>query len=352
MEQLSQAEASIRGQAQVWQHMLAFADSMALKCAVELRIPDIIQSHGNPISLSQIASSIIDSPSPNIPYLKRIMRLLVRRKIFSAEQPSDGGETLYGLTEVSKWLVRDSETTVAPMFLMETHPWAMNPWHCLSQCVKDGGNAFEKANGYKIWEFAARNDEFNKIFNSGLASTSRVTMRAILEGNKDGFCDLKSLVDVGGGTGNLVSEIVKKYPKIKGINYDLPHVVSTAPEYEGVCHVGGDMFQSVPNADAVIMKYILHDWNDEDCVKLLKNCRKAIPEKTGKVMIVDIVLKPEGDGLFDDTGLVFDLLMIAHTEGAERTEVEWKKLLEEAGFPRYKIINIPAMTSIIEAYPQ
>ncbi|EEF44475.1 xanthohumol 4-O-methyltransferase [Ricinus communis] len=352
MEGVFEDEASLIGQAQVWQLMFAFADSMALKCAVELHIPDIIHSHGKSITLSQIASSI-DSTSPDIPYLQRIMRLLVRRNIFTADHPSDGGETLYGLTHVSKWLVHDSDRTLAPMVLMENHPWTINPWHCFSQCVKKGGIAFEKANGHEIWDFAARNPEFNKMFNGGMSCTARLTIRAILEGYKDGFCSMKSLVDVGGGTGDLVTEIVKSHPHIKGINYDLAHVVSTAPAYEGVCHVGGDMFQAIPNADAVIMKWIMHDWGDEDCVRILKNCRKAIPEKTGKVMIVDIVLQPEGNGLFDDTRLVFDLLMIAHSSGGkERTEAEWKKILEEGGFPRYRIIKIPALTSIIEAYPE
>ena len=101
------------------------------------------------------------------------------------------------------------------------------------------------------------------------------------------------------------------------------------------------------------MQWIMHDWNDESCVKILKNCRKAIPEETGKVIIVDVVLQPEGNGLFDDTSLVFDLLMIAHSSGGkERTELEWKKVLEEGGFPRYNIIKISALPSIIEAYPK
>ena len=96
----------------------------------------------------------------------------------------------------------------------------------------------------------------------------------------------------------------------------------------------------------------MHDWSDESCVKILKNCRKAILEETGKVIIVDVVLEPEGNDLFDDTSLVFDLVMIAHTSGKERTELEWKKVLEEAGFPLYNIIKIPALQSIIEAYPK
>ncbi|KAI8012217.1 Xanthohumol 4-O-methyltransferase [Camellia lanceoleosa] len=95
----------------------------------------------------------------------------------------------------------------------------------------------------------------------------------------------------------------------------------------------------------------MHDWNDEDCVKILKNCRKAIPKKTGKMIIIDLVLNPEADGMFDDTGLLFDLLLIAHCSGGkERIELEWKKVLEEGGFPCYNIIKIAAFPSIIEAF--
>ncbi|KAM4103828.1 hypothetical protein ACJW30_06G108500 [Castanea mollissima] len=351
-----EAEAELQGQADIWKYMLSFADSMAVKCAVELRIADIINMHGGPMTLSQIVAGIPDAQSPDIGYLTRIMRLLVRRKIFTTQShhhPSEGGDTLYGLTHSSRWLLHDSKMTLAPMLLMEDHPLLMAPWHCFSQCVKEGGIAFKKAHGREFWDFGSVNPEFNKLFNDGMACTAHIVMNAIVSEYKDGFGSVGSLVDVGGGTGSVLAEIVKSYPHIKGINFDLPHVVATAPIYDGITHVGGDMFEAIPNADAVFMKWIMHDWNDESCVKILKNCRKAIPEESGKVIIVDVVLQPEGDGLFDDTCLAFDLLMIAHSSGGkERTELEWKKVLEAGGFPRYNIIKISALPSIIEAYPK
>ncbi|TXG55202.1 hypothetical protein EZV62_020458 [Acer yangbiense] len=352
METEKTSEELVRGQAEIWQHMFSFADSMVLKCAVELRIADIIHSHdGAPMTLSQIASCI-DSPSPDIPYLTRIMRLLVRKNIFTVHHPSDGGESLYGLTHVSKWLLHGSDLSLAPMILMQTHPSMMAPLHCLSKCVKEGGIAFEKTHGRQVWDFASQNPEFNNMFNDGMACAARIIARAIMTGYKDGFGCIGSLVDVGGGTGTMVAEIVKSHPHIKATNFDLPHVIATAPLHDGVYHVGGDMFQDIPNADAVFMKWIMHDWTDEDCVKILRNCKKAIPEKNGKVIIVDLVLQPDGNGTFDDVGFTFDLLMMADTSGGkERTELQWKKLLEEGGFPRYKVISIPDLLSIIEAYP-
>ncbi|XP_060194857.1 (R,S)-reticuline 7-O-methyltransferase-like [Lycium barbarum] len=343
--------AMLQGQAQLYKYMFAFADSMTIKCAVELRIADIIHSHGHPITLSQIATNI-DSSSPDISCLSRIMRLLVRQKIFTAAT-SQGEDTLYGLTPISRWLLHDTELSMAPIFLLQNNPILMAPWHYFSSCVKEGGIAFKKAHGSEIFEMASKDAELNEIFNKGMNSVTKSTMKAVLTGYKDGFNSITSLVDVGGGTGAAISEIVKAYPHIKGTNFDLPHVVSTAQKYEGVSHVGGDMFQAIPPAEAVFAKWIMHDWGDEDCVKILKNCRKAIPMQTGKVIIVDAVLKSEGDGLFDDLGFVFDLVMIAHSSGGkERSEDEWNKLLKEAGFPRYNIIEIPSWLSVIEAYPQ
>ncbi|KAK7854531.1 xanthohumol 4-O-methyltransferase [Quercus suber] len=348
-----EAEAELQAQADIWKYMLSYVDSMAVKCAVELRIADIINMNGCPITLSQIVADIPDALSPNVSYLKRIMRLLVRRKIFTDHHPSEGGDTKYGMTHLSRWLLQDSQMSLAPMLLMETHPRLMTPWHTISHCIKDGGICFEKINGREIWDFASENPEFNKLFNDAMACTARIVMNTILSEYKHGFDSVGSLVDVGGGIGSGLAEIVKSYPHIKGINFDLPHVAATAPIYDGITHVGGDMFHSIPNADAIFMKWILHDWSDDNCVKILKNCRKAIPKETGKVIIVGVVLQPDGDGLFDDTGFVFDLLMLAHTSGGrERTELEWKKVLEGAGFPHYNLIKIPALPSIIEAYPK
>ncbi|PPD87219.1 hypothetical protein GOBAR_DD15836 [Gossypium barbadense] len=242
MERIELDEAMLQGQ----RYLYSFADFMALKSAMELRIPDIIHSHGGAATLSQIASCINDSlTSPDITTRARIMRLLVHRKIFTIHPPSDGGDPLYYLTHSSRWLVHDSEQTLAPMVLMENHLWEM--------CVKDGGVAFKKAHGCEIWDLASRNPDFNKLFNDGLACTSKFITNAIQSGYKQWFNSIGSLVDVGG----LISEIVKLYPHIKGVNFDLPHVVSSASAYNGVSHIGGDMFHAIPNTDAIIMKVLI-----------------------------------------------------------------------------------------------
>ncbi|PIA30699.1 hypothetical protein AQUCO_05400063v1 [Aquilegia coerulea] len=291
----------VQSQADMWELIFAFGDSMVLKCAMKLGIADIINKHGSP----QIAEEISSSSSLDINYLFQIMRFLVRKRVLTSE--SKDGHTLYGLTHGGKWLLRDVEFSLAPFLEMQTHEWWLDTWHHLDKCVLEGGV---------------------------------------------GFDTMTSLIDVGGGTGMMIGEIVKAYPHINGINFDLPHVLATAPEYLGVVHLPGDMFIQIPQANAVIMKWILHDWSDEDCVKILQNCHKAVASNGGKVIIVDAVLDPVGRGAFDGSVMKFDLVMMAHTGGKERTEAEWQILLQDGGFPTYKIIRIPALQSIIEAYPK
>ncbi|KAK3404643.1 hypothetical protein EUGRSUZ_K00950 [Eucalyptus grandis] len=348
---MAQRDEPLSGQVQVWKLMYAYVDSMALNCAVELRIPDIIHSlGGGPVTLAQIASHI-PSPSVKTCVLGRIMTPLVRKNIFSAH--CDGRETLYGLTPSSRWLLQGAgHLNLSPLVLLAGHQYMVSPWHSLSDYIKDGGSfPLKRAYGCEMWDLESQNPEFSRTFRDAMACSNKLMMKAIVDAYKDGFERVGSLVDVGGGTGSAVAEIVRAYPHIKGINFDQPHIVAAAPAHGGVSHVGGDMFEAIPSADAVFMKWILHDWNDEDSVRILKNCRRAVAETNGKVILAEVVLRPEGDGLFDDTGIASDLTMITQTGGKERTEPEWKKLLEEGGFPRCNIFQTPSLLSIIEAFP-
>ncbi|KAI3906829.1 hypothetical protein MKW92_010644 [Papaver armeniacum] len=351
---ISEEEERLKGQAEIWEHMFAFVDSMALKCAVELGIPDIINSHGHPVTVSEIINSLktVTSPSPNVDYLTRVMRLLVHKHLFTSQFHQESNQIVYGLTRSSKWLLKDSKFNLSP--LVSFNPTSLKPWQYLGKCVLENGFPFERAHGCGIWDLALADSKFNEYMNGAMQCMTIMIINQMLIGYKDGFNDIGLLVDVGGGTGTMIAQIVEANPHIQSINFDLPHVVATCSGFPGVKHIGGDMFVGIPEADAIIMKSILHDWSDEDCTKILKNCYKAVTnKKNGKVIIVEIVLRPEGSGLFDKTGLIFDMVMMAHTSGGkERTEMEWKMLLNNAGFLRYNIIQTAAYSSIIEAFPE
>ncbi|KAM7263342.1 hypothetical protein ACFE04_001025 [Oxalis oulophora] len=334
----------------IWGYMLAYADSMALKCAIELGLADIIHAHNAPMTLSQIAASIIDhSPSstPNMDNLNRIMRYLVNMKIFSSTVDNEG-ETLYGPTPLSKWISNDFELGIAPLVLLNDHSLQQAGLHFLAESVKNGGDAFTMAHGCDPWAFASKNALYNELFNKGMACMQYLAMTIIDQ--YEGLKTVGSLVNVGGGTGQFLAGIVKKHQHIKGINFDLPHVIAMAPELPGVIHVSGDMFESIPSGETIMLKWIMHDWPDMKCIQILKNCRQAIP-RNGKVIIIDIVLQPKVDGFYCPIGLKMDMLMLGHTGGKERTEDEFKTMLNEGGFSSYKIIHAVAPMCIIEAYP-
>ncbi|KVH96648.1 Caffeate O-methyltransferase (COMT) family [Cynara cardunculus var. scolymus] len=313
-------DAMFGGLAKCLQHIYASLDVVAIRCALELHIPDVINHHDGPITLAQIAHGI-NSSSLNIEGLSRLMSFLVKRQIIDqVHQPAETDEPLYTLNPCSKWLVQDPKTTtIAPYVMMVTNSSLRSLLGNLSKCIAQGGTTAMNAFGVDFWSFLSVNPRVNDVFNEGMACGTRITMDALK--SKYRFDELKgTLVDVGGGLGAAINDIVTAYPHLKGINFDLP--------------------QSV-----------LHDWSDNKCIQILKNCRDSIPGKTGKIIIVDTILHRGGDDAFEYTRTAHDLMMFSLFEnGKERTEVEWKTILNEAGFYRYNVIQIPAIESIIEVY--
>ncbi|XP_076952956.1 desmethylxanthohumol 6'-O-methyltransferase-like [Bidens hawaiensis] len=344
-------DAVIRGQAWLYKQLFSTFSNAALGCALQLDIAGIINRNGGPISLSQIADGI-NSTSPDVDGLSRLMRFLVHNKIFDEVHQPGCKEPLYSVNECSKFLLKDTRNTLAPLVTYGTDPLTFSPFYNMNQAIQEGGTPASKTYGMEIWDLFAQNPQANKIFNEAMVCLSRIQMEAIM--STYDFGSLKgTLVDVGGGLGATLNEIVTKYPHIKGINFDLPHVISSAPSYEGIAHVGGDMFTSIPPGDSFFMKLILHNWSDDKCVQILKNCRESITERTGKVIIADIVLNPGGDDVFDDARISFDIIMLGcFVGGKERTKADWKRILEEAGFRRYKFIKIPTIVSVIECYTE
>ncbi|GMI73928.1 hypothetical protein like AT1G51990 [Hibiscus trionum] len=351
-------EATPQGQAEILQILDNFIESMSLKCVVELGVADALNSdhlgHNHPMTLLQIAARL---PFPNLDMdrLSRVMKFLSCRKVFDATVDKESGETMYGLTDASRWLLTDNKSeNLVPTVLLATHPCAMAAWNSMSTSIAEGGACgFSRANGSTVYDFQSKNYEYKKVFREAMAGNTRVVMKAVLEYYKDGFDNVGTLVDVGGGSGDAVAEIVEAHPHIKGFNFDLPNVVASAPEYPNVSHVGGDMFSTIPiQADAIFLKWILHNWSDEKCVEILKNCREALQEKKGKLIIVEAVLRPKSESLFDVEAQRYDLkMLVISPSGKERSEDEWKKLLKLGGFFRYNIIKIPSFLSIIEAFP-
>ncbi|GFP93714.1 caffeic acid 3-o-methyltransferase 1 [Phtheirospermum japonicum] len=320
---------------------------MTLKAAIELDLLELIKkaepestASASELAAFELAAQLPTTNPDAATMIDRILRLLAAYSVLTCSLkplPGGGAERRYGLAPVCRFLTRNEDgVSLASCYsLLSQDKVFMETWYHLKDAVLEGGVPFDRAYGMNTFEYPAKDPRFNKVFNKGMSEASAIIIKKIVEKYK-GFEGLKSLVDVGGGIGTSLKMILSKYPSIKGINFDLPHVIQDAPPYPDVEHVAGDMFVSVPKADAIFMKWICHDWTDEHCLKLLKNCYEAIPENA-KVILLELIL-PEvpHNGLGAKNVLNFDLIMLTHNPGGrERTEREFQVLANVAGFKKF-----------------
>lgn len=312
-----------------------------LKSAIELNIIDILYtatSSGAWLSPSDIAARIPTKNPDAASYMDRLLSFLASFDVVECStSTNENGEVerAYGAAPICKFLTRnhdDGKGSLAPLFLFHHDEVLDKSWHCLNEAILEGGIPFNRAYGMTEFEYSATDQRFNRIFNEGMSNHSALIMKKVLEVYK-GFDGLNVLVDVGGGIGVNLKMIVSRYPHIKGINYDLPHVVANAPSHPGIENVGGNMFVSVPKGDAIFLKWILEDWSDEHCLKILKNCWEALPSN-GKVIIVELILpeKPEKDV---SSRIVFgqDVILLAQNVGGrQRTQKEYDAMARKSGF--------------------
>lgn len=235
-------------------------------------------------------------------------------------------------------------------------PTVSHPSYLLGQWFKSPEETpFELLHGKGIFEWISEKPEFNRLFSEGLASDAGLVMDVVVRNCGDVFGGVESLVDVGGGTGAMAMALKKAFPEMKCTVLDLPHVVQGKTEIDGVGFVGGDMFEWVPPASVAMLKWVLHDWCDEHCIKVLKRCKEAITNKDdrGKVIIIDVVVGVATDNQVNamETQLLSDLLMLIVANGQERNESEWRDIIFKAGFTDYKITPLIGLRSVIEVYP-
>ncbi|KAJ6710232.1 CAFFEIC ACID 3-O-METHYLTRANSFERASE 1-LIKE [Salix koriyanagi] len=300
---------------------------MTLYSAIQLGIFEIIAKAGPDARLSASDIAVkLPTKNPDAPkMLDRILRLLASHQVLCCSV--NGLERLYSLAPVSNYFVRNQNgVSLAPfMALLQDSVFLQNS-------VLEGGVAFDRVHGAHAFEYPGLDPRFNQVFNAAMYNQTNLVIGNMLE-TYTGFNDLKQLVDIGGGLGHTIKAITSKYPQIKGINFDLPHVIEHAPAYPGVEHVGGDMFECVPKGDAIFLKWILHDWSDDHCLKLLKNCYKATPDD-GKVIVMESVLPTTTKtGAAAKAASQLDVLMMTQNPGGkERTEDEFIALAAGAGF--------------------
>ena len=256
-------ELLLQSEAHIWNHIFNFINSMSLKCAIELDIPDIVNNHGRPMTLPELVAALPVNPSKSC-CVNRLMRILVHSGFFTKEKVSKNGEDEeeeqggYLLTPPSRLLLKDEPFSVTPFLLAMLDPTLIKPWHFVSEWFKNHDpTPFYTAHGRTLWDYAGHEPRMNHLFNEAMACDSRLVTSVLVKDCKAIFEGLNSLVDVGGGTGTVAKAIAEAFPNLECTVLDLPHVVA---DLQGSCknltYVGGDMLEAIPSADAVLLKVI------------------------------------------------------------------------------------------------
>lgn len=328
---------------------LSIITPFAFRCAAELKISDHIHAyHLHAMPLNELARSIPIAPEKE-PMLGQVMRLLVQIGVFAQ---SDKG---YMLTPVSELLLSNGPN-MGPYICFMTNPQTVNPHSKMGDWFKSSGvgTIYQMANqGKPLWESIKEMPDFGNVVNEGMAAHSRSSMIDVITQCPKLFDGLNSLIDVGGGIGAATEVVAKYYPKLRCTVFDLPQVISTVAKSDLFDAVGGNMFEKIPPADAIMLKNVLHDWCDDDCIKILEKCREAISisKNAGKVIIIDVTIDLENhDQMTIETNLNYDIHMMVGCGSKERTRQEWHGVFEAAGFVNYKVHTV-GIYSIYELLP-
>jgi len=322
------------------QMITGFWVSRAIYVAAKLGLADLVKD--SPKTAAELAR-LTGTHSPS---LYRALRALASMGVFT-----DDGQGRFAQTPLSETLRSDAPGSLRAMAIAELGQEHFPAWGNLMHSVKTGEIAFDNLFKQNVWEYYTRNPEDASNFNESMRGLTELVNLAVLEAYD--FSGVDKLVDIAGGTGGLISSILAAHPRMRGVLFDLPHVLAEAGpllDAAGVrdrCETStGDFFRSVPDGgDAYVMKWIIHDWDDEKSTAILKNIHRAM-NKNGKLLLIEMVV-PEGNQ--PDLSKFLDLDMMVMTGGRERTEAEFNSLLAASGFELTRVIRTTSPFCVIEA---
>ena len=321
--------------------LLGAALSRAVCSIAELGVADHIQK-GSPQSVASLARATATHERS----LYRVMRFLASHGLFQ-----ETGNQEFDHTSLSLCLRSDAENSfrAAAQMIHRT----FGAWDGLHHSLLTGEAGFKKAYGLPIFEYIPRHPDLGPIFDAGMTSIHGYETAAMLDAYD--FSDVHVLADIGGGNGSLITGVFKRYSGMKGILFDLGHVIGRAKQNlqasglsERCAVIEGSFFETIPSgADAYLFRHIIHDWTDEQCLQILGHCRKVIPND-GKLLIVETIVPTDNKfSIAKD----FDITMMTYPGGLERTEEEYGELLQKAGFRLTSITPTRSMVSVIESKP-
>ena len=314
--------------------------AQAITAAAELGIADALAN--GPLTAQELAAAIDANPDT----VSRLLRALISRGIF--RQRRDGR---YDLTPLADTLRSDAEVSVAGFARFVGCPEHREHWSHLTDAVRTGRAVIPELRGKPAFEYLLGEPRLAAIFNDAMTSGSEFAIAAVTATYD--FSRYATIVDVGGGHGRLLAAILEATAGAHGVLFDLPEVVAGAPAVLSEHHVAdrvqvveGSFFDNVPDGgDAYVLKNVIHDWPDDEAVRILGNVRKAAAAGTN-VLLVEFVI-PEHDREF--IGKWADLEMLIAAAARERTGAEYGRLLERAGFRMTRVVETASPFSVVEA---
>jgi ubiquinone/menaquinone biosynthesis C-methylase UbiE len=318
----------------------------AIYVAVKLGIPDLLRS-GKSRSCHELAQATKTNPA----FLYRLLRTLASVDILTYDSNSNA----CSLSALGDNLRSDSKESLRATVLLTLGGEMSTAWNNLEYNIRTGRIAFDHIYGMRDWEFWERNQEQGEIFNGAMSDTVKQSVKSLVESYS--FSQVSKIVDIAGGDGTLLISLLKEWPNLQGIIVDLPHVTARTranvvkADMVSRCEVieGNILTQDLPRGgDIYILSRIIHDWNDEDAVRILSNCNRAM-EKGKKILLVERFLPST---IEKSSALEFaclsDLNTMVMNGGLERTLEELSVLLSAAGFRLEKVVPIENHMIVIE----
>ena len=315
--------------------------SQAVAVAASLGVADALAA--GPRSSAALASALSCDPAA----LYRLLRLLAATGVLEEDE-----EQRFSLTPTGDLLRTDAPGSMREPAILQGRPEVLAAYGKLEHAIRTGENAFEAQFGESIWQWRGRQPEQSSQFNRTMAAWSAMVAPALAAAFD--FGSVGTVADIGGGSGTLLAGVLAAHPTLRGIVFDQPPVVEEAEpvlELAGVRGraelVGGDFFVDVPSADAYVMKSILHDWDDEECVRITRTIRGRAGA-SARLLIVERVLGGPNDDL---QGKLSDIHMLVMPGGVERTLDEWRNLLARGGWTLQRTQRLAAGWDLLEAVP-